>query len=108
MMGQGLINRWPLVSSDTSIINMNIMMGHPVPLKFLGYTICHFIELFPGPASNKNPLCPSLTGSSLHHVYVKYVHYSHNNQSHYREFPRWVIFIEQELRFGLDLCLLHK
>ena len=82
------------------------MMGHPVPLKFLGYTICHFIELFPGPASNKNPLCPSLTGSSLHHVYVKYVHYSHNNQSHYREFPRWVIFIEQELRFGLDLCLL--
>ena len=86
------------MSSDTSIITMNIMMGHLVPVKFLGYTICHFIELFPGPASNKNPLCPSLTGSSLHHVYVKYVHYSHNNQSHYREFPRWVIFIEQELR----------
>ena len=24
-------------------------------------------------------------------------------QSHYREVPRWEIFIEQELRFGLDL-----
>ena len=27
----------------------------------------------------------------------------HFNQSHYREVPRWVIFMEQELRFGLDL-----
>ena len=27
----------------------------------------------------------------------------HRNQSHYREVPRWEIFIEQELRFGLDL-----
>ena len=25
------------------------------------------------------------------------------NQSHYREVPRWEIFMEQELRFGLDL-----
>ena len=25
------------------------------------------------------------------------------NQSHYREVPRWMIFMEQELRFGLDL-----
>ena len=25
------------------------------------------------------------------------------NQSHYREVPRWDIFMEQELRFGLDL-----
>ena len=24
-------------------------------------------------------------------------------QSHYREVPRWEIFMEQELRFGLDL-----
>ena len=24
------------------------------------------------------------------------------NQSHYREVPRWEIFMEQELRFGLD------
>jgi hypothetical protein len=26
-----------------------------------------------------------------------------NIQSHYREVPRWEIFMEQELRFGLDL-----
>ena len=25
------------------------------------------------------------------------------DQSHYREVPRWEIFMEQELRFGLDL-----
>ena len=25
------------------------------------------------------------------------------DQSHYRKVPRWEIFIEQELRFGLDL-----
>ena len=25
------------------------------------------------------------------------------NQSHYREVPRWEIFMEQELRFGMDL-----
>ena len=25
------------------------------------------------------------------------------NQSHYREVPRWEIFMEQKLRFGLDL-----
>ena len=25
------------------------------------------------------------------------------NQSHYREVARWEIFMEQELRFGLDL-----
>ena len=32
-------------------------------------------------------------------------------QSHYREVPRWEIFMEQELRFGLDfgqLALLKK
>ena len=27
----------------------------------------------------------------------------HQNQSHYREVPRWEIFMEQELRFWLDL-----
>ena len=27
-------------------------------------------------------------------------------QSHNREVPRWEIFMEQELRFGLDLCWL--
>ena len=26
------------------------------------------------------------------------------NQSHYREVPQREIFMEQELRFGLDLC----
>ena len=26
-----------------------------------------------------------------------------SNHSHYREVPRWEIFMEQELRFGLDL-----
>ena len=26
-----------------------------------------------------------------------------HSQSHYREVPRWEIFVEQELRFGLDL-----
>ena len=26
-----------------------------------------------------------------------------DRQSHYREVPRWEIFMEQELRFGLDL-----
>ena len=26
-----------------------------------------------------------------------------SDQSHYREVPRWEIFMEQELRFGLDL-----
>ena len=26
-----------------------------------------------------------------------------DNQSHYREVPRWEIFMENELRFGLDL-----
>ena len=26
-----------------------------------------------------------------------------SEQSHYREVPRWEIFMEQELRFGLDL-----
>ena len=26
-----------------------------------------------------------------------------HGQSHYREVPRWEIFMEQELRFGLDL-----
>ena len=31
---------------------------------------------------------------SMHHTCI---------QSHYREVPRWEIFIEQELRFGLDL-----
>jgi hypothetical protein len=25
------------------------------------------------------------------------------NQSHYREVPRWMIFMEHELRFGQDL-----
>ena len=25
------------------------------------------------------------------------------NQSHYREVPQWEIFMEQEMRFGLDL-----
>ena len=28
---------------------------------------------------------------------------SRSRQSHYREVPRWEIFMEQELRFGLDL-----
>ena len=28
---------------------------------------------------------------------------SYFNQSHYREVLRWEIFMEQELRFGLDL-----
>ena len=27
----------------------------------------------------------------------------YHNQSHYREVPWWEIFMEQELRFGLDL-----
>ena len=31
----------------------------------------------------------------------KWALYSH--QSHYREVPRWQIFMEQELRYGLDL-----
>ena len=28
---------------------------------------------------------------------------SYTNQSHYREVPGWEVFMEQELRFGLDL-----
>ena len=32
--------------------------------------------------------------------------YSAWRQSHYREVARWEIFMEQELRFGLDLCRL--
>ena len=28
---------------------------------------------------------------------------SRPTQSHYREVPQWEIFVEQELRFGLDL-----
>ena len=32
--------------------------------------------------------------------------HSYCSQSHYREVPRWVIFMEQELRLGLDLSRL--
>ena len=34
--------------------------------------------------------------------FVKLAGYTYD-QSHYREVPRWEIFMEQELRFGLDL-----
>ena len=33
----------------------------------------------------------------------KYVLNLHIHQSHYKEVPQWEIFMEQELRFGLDL-----
>ena len=37
-------------------------------------------------------------------VWVRFMSSSSSSlQSHYREVPRWEIFMEQELRFGLDL-----
>ena len=37
------------------------------------------------------------------HLSIKLQIYATSFQSHYREFARWEIFMEQELRFGLDL-----
>jgi hypothetical protein len=37
------------------------------------------------------------------HLTLKTPQYGGYSQSHYREVPRWEIFMEQELRFGLEL-----
>ena len=36
-------------------------------------------------------------------LWCGFAHASSQDQSHYREVPWWEIFMEQELRFGLDL-----
>ena len=36
-------------------------------------------------------------------TYLSFIWNRRFNQSHYKEVPRWEIFMEQELRFGLDL-----
>ena len=44
-----------------------------------------------------------MASSYLMVVRVKEVGAVHTTQSHYREVQHWEIFMEQELRFGLDL-----
>ena len=45
---------------------------------------------------NKSPMIAVATLKNLYRSVISV-------QSHYREVPRWEIFMEQELRFGLDL-----
>ena len=53
--------------------------------------------------SNINvPIGRSAIGSQLQLVCLPWID-DQCNQSHYREVLRWDIFMEQELRFGLDL-----
>ena len=47
---------------------------------------------------------PSHVGSATPHLGCSYA--DRGKQSHRREVTRWLIFMEQELRFGLDLGLL--
>ena len=58
------------------------------------------------PEREENPLSPStneaLKDPSPFKVKILDKKVS-SNQSHYREVPRWELFMEQELRFGLDL-----
>ena len=50
---------------------------------------------------SQNNSCTAATILFWSHKSLK-ISYSFR-QSHYREVPRWEIFMEQELRFGLDL-----
>ena len=45
--------------------------------------------------------CALREKKNLHFIWVSRL--LTTKQSHYREVPRWEIFVEQELRFGLDL-----
>ena len=58
-----------------------------------------------------NPLAVKVRQPRQRTMYTKYIMLYYmctylSRQSHHRDVPRWEVFMEQELRFGLDLGLL--